>query len=104
MLDKITLQTKKALYINQIQELKDKDIQVEVDERLASERARLEEEIRKDIEADVKKCEIYLELLDKLIEEANEEEIEENKEEEISTEEINSTDSSISQNDIFQVR
>lgn len=76
MLDKFTLETKRALYLNQIQELKDKDIQAEVDNRLASERARLEAEVKQEIEADIKKCENYLELLATLIDEAKEEEIE----------------------------
>lgn len=121
MLDLNSLQVKKAYYLNALSDLKDKDISEEVEIRLAPERARIEKEIREEIEADIVKCKNYIELLNTLIEtemespdkeEITEEPIEEETEEveeeteETIEEENNITEESVTPeiNDPFQVR
>lgn len=122
MLDLNSLQVKKAYYLNALSDLKDKDISEEVEIRLAPERARIEKEIREENEADIVKCENYIELLNTLIEtemespdkeeEITEEPIEEEtreveeETEETIEEENNITEENVTPeiNDPFQVR
>ena len=68
MLDLNSLEEKKNYYFNLISDLKNRNVSREADERLAEERTRIIEEIQKEIDNDVIKCEHYVELLDNLIE------------------------------------
>ena len=67
MLTRDKLLSKKDYYLNQIETLKNVDIEHEVDVRLAAKRDEIRKEITDDINDDIKTCMTYLSVLDSLL-------------------------------------
>lgn len=75
------LKNKKEFYQAKLNELITKDVDVEINKRLNAMREKVQKEVCEEIEADVKKCNHYLDVIDELLtedkEETNEEPISE---------------------------
>lgn len=91
------LKNKKEFYQAKLNELITKDVDVEINKRLNVMREKVQKEVCEEIEADVKKCNHYLDIINELLTEDKEETNEESISESIepSTEEYINTESHV---------
>ena len=63
------LKNKKEIYQSKLNELMTKDVDAEINKRLNAMREKVQKEVCEEIEADVKKCNYYLDVINELISE-----------------------------------
>ena len=63
------LKNKKEIYQSKLNELMTKDVDAEINKRLNAMREKVKKEVCEEIEADVKKCNHYLDVINELISE-----------------------------------